>query len=150
MHARNKYSVIMTSAAKKWCFKKQNSYQVAIDISYRCREIRCTFILELRSCPSASWNCRRKSDNESFNQTTKRTMQSILRKESIAMVTSPQHFSDWMRLGQRQHPSQSEKPNQERLAHENKQMEKMAYFTIASWRCKVTRVRAPSFSVSVA
>ena len=45
-------------------------------------------------------------------------MQSILRKESIAMVTSPQHFSDWKRLGQGQHPSQLEKPNQEGLVYE--------------------------------
>ena len=56
MHARNKYSVIMTSAAKERCFKKQNSYQVEIDnISFRCGGIRCTFIIELRfSCSSAS------------------------------------------------------------------------------------------------
>ena len=152
MHALNKYSVIMTSAAKKRCFKKQNSYQVEIDnISFRRGGIRCTFIIELCfSCSSASWSCRRKSDNESFKQTTQRTMQSILRKESIAIVTSPQHFSDWKRLGQGQHPSQSGKPNQERPTHENRQTDRIGYCTFAFRSSKLTRVRKPSFSVRVA
>ena len=61
-------------------------------------------------------------------------MQSILRKESIATVTSPQHFLDWKRLGQGQHPSQSEKPNQERLVLEN------------IWTDGLNRVIAPAHS----
>ena len=148
IHARYKYSVIMTSAAKKRCFKKQNSYQVEIDnISFRCGGIRCTFIIELCfSCSSASWSCRRKSDTESFKQTTQRTMQSVLRKEYIAMVTSPQHFSDWKRLGQGQHPSRSEKPNQERLLQENGQTDRIRCFTCAFWSSKITRAMVSFFS----
>ena len=138
MHARNKYSVIMTSAAKERCFKKQNSYQVEIDnISFRCGGI-----------PQVEAVAANPPTNPSNKQHSEQCNPYCARNPS--MVTSPQHFSDWKRLGQGQHPSQSEKPNQERLTHENRQTDRIGYCTFA-FRCsKLTRVRKPSFSVRAA